>query len=209
LGRWNLTCERRSTVPGISARGRDGGAWPQGHSTAVLPGIATAAALLDAYPGFASFTDDAVRRDAARRLVSLVEIELVPGGDWLLAGQLEAEIHTGAETILRASQRLPPGSPARPATAGQLQDKLADCVHGLDTDPASWTWENAADVLRWFLAGPPRHVCTIHRRIFGDIYDWAGQLRTVAIAKGELVLRSTSSPQWRRSSGTPRGKLHW
>ena len=28
-----------------------------------------------------------------------------------------------------------------------------------------------------------RHLCTIHRRVFGDTYDWAGQLRTVAIAK--------------------------
>jgi len=27
-------------------------------------------------------------------------------------------------------------------------------------------------------------MCTIHRRVFGDMYDWAGQLRTVAIAKG-------------------------
>jgi fido (protein-threonine AMPylation protein) len=35
---------------------------------------------------------------------------------------------------------------------------------------------------------PPRydlgHLCALHLRIFGDIYDWAGQLRTVAIAKG-------------------------
>jgi cell filamentation protein len=30
------------------------------------------------------------------------------------------------------------------------------------------------------------HLCAIHGRIFGDIYDWAGQLRTVAIAKGSL-----------------------
>jgi cell filamentation protein len=30
------------------------------------------------------------------------------------------------------------------------------------------------------------HLCEIHRRIFGDIYDWAGQVRTVAIAKGSL-----------------------
>jgi cell filamentation protein len=30
------------------------------------------------------------------------------------------------------------------------------------------------------------HLCTIHRRIFGDIYDWAGQIRTVGIAKGSL-----------------------
>jgi hypothetical protein len=29
-------------------------------------------------------------------------------------------------------------------------------------------------------------VCAIHRRIFGDIYDWAGQIRTVGIAKGSL-----------------------
>jgi cell filamentation protein len=28
-----------------------------------------------------------------------------------------------------------------------------------------------------------RHLSAIHRRIFGDIYDWAGQPRTVAIAK--------------------------
>ena len=28
------------------------------------------------------------------------------------------------------------------------------------------------------------HLCVVHHRIFGDIYDWAGQLRTVAIAKG-------------------------
>jgi cell filamentation protein len=28
------------------------------------------------------------------------------------------------------------------------------------------------------------HLREIHRRIFGDIYDWAGQVRTIAIAKG-------------------------
>jgi cell filamentation protein len=28
------------------------------------------------------------------------------------------------------------------------------------------------------------HLREIHRRIFGDIYEWAGQIRTVAIAKG-------------------------
>ena len=112
---------------------------------------AAAAALLDAYPGFGSFTDAAVRREAAQRLVSLVETKLDPGGSWLLDGELEAEIHTGDGTILRASQQFPPGSPARPPSAAQLQAKLADCVRGLDTDPASWTWENAAGVLRRWL----------------------------------------------------------
>ena len=112
---------------------------------------AAAAALLDAYPGFGSFTDAAVRRDAARRLVGLVETKLDPGGSWLLDGELEAEIHTGDGTILRTRAKFPPGSPERPPTAAQLQAKLADCVRGLDTDPASWTWDNAAGVLRRWL----------------------------------------------------------
>jgi len=112
---------------------------------------AAAAALLDEYPGFGSFTDAAVRRDAARRLAGLVETKLDPGGSWLLDGELEAEIHLGDGTVLRASQQFPPGSPARPPTAAQLQAKLADCVRGLDTDPGSWAWENGADVLRRFL----------------------------------------------------------
>jgi cell filamentation protein len=30
------------------------------------------------------------------------------------------------------------------------------------------------------------HLRAIHQRIFGDIYDWAGQIRTVAIAKGSF-----------------------
>lgn len=29
-----------------------------------------------------------------------------------------------------------------------------------------------------------RHLCAIHRRIFCDVYDWAGAIRTVDIAKG-------------------------
>ena len=30
------------------------------------------------------------------------------------------------------------------------------------------------------------HLQEIHKRIFGDIYEWAGQIRTVAIAKGAV-----------------------
>jgi hypothetical protein len=76
---------------------------------------ADAAALLDAYPGFGSFTDSAVRRDAAQQVVGLVEVKSEPGGNWLLDGQLEADVHTSDGTIPRASQQFPPGSPARPA----------------------------------------------------------------------------------------------
>jgi len=117
---------------------------------------AAAAALLDGYAGFGSFTDEAVRRDEARRLTGLVETKLDPGGDWLLDGELEAEVHMADGTVLRARQQYPPGSPARPPTADQLAAKLADCVAGLDLlardgDPASWTWDNAADILRRYL----------------------------------------------------------
>jgi 2-methylcitrate dehydratase PrpD len=112
---------------------------------------AAAAALLDRYPGFASFTDDAVRRDSARRLAALVETTLVPGGDGLLDGELQVRIHTGNDCVHDAVLAFPPGSPARPPTAEQLSGKLADCVAGLDTDWSAWTWQNAADVLRRFM----------------------------------------------------------
>jgi 2-methylcitrate dehydratase PrpD len=112
---------------------------------------AAAAALLDRYPGFASFTDDAVQRDAARRLVALVETELEPGGNWLLDGQLQATICTEDGAVHRAALSHPPGSPARPPTAGQLSAKIADCVAGLDTDWTTWSWQNAGDLLRRYL----------------------------------------------------------
>jgi len=114
---------------------------------------AAAAALLDGYPGFASFTDEAVQRDAARRLVGVVESELEPGGDWLLDGELQATIHAGNGAVYSAVLQYPPGSPARPPSPDQLSAKIADCITGLDTDWPTWTWQNAADVLRCFLPG--------------------------------------------------------
>jgi len=112
---------------------------------------AVAAALLDGHPGFASFTDAAVRRDAARRLGGLVEARLDPGGDWLLDGELQVKIHTGNGAVHHAALHYPPGSPACPPSPAQLAAKLADCVAGLNTDPSAWTWQNAAGVLREFL----------------------------------------------------------
>jgi 2-methylcitrate dehydratase PrpD len=109
---------------------------------------AAAAALLDGYPGFASFTDEAVRRPDAIRLAGLVETKLEPGGSWLLDGELEAAVHTKTGGIERITQRFPPGSPARPPAPDQLRAKLADCVAALDTDPAAWIWDTAAHVLR-------------------------------------------------------------
>jgi 2-methylcitrate dehydratase PrpD len=116
---------------------------------------ACAAALLDRHPGFASFTDEAVRRPAARQLTGLVETELTPGGSWLLDGELAAEVHTGGE-VLAVKQQFPPGAPRRPPADAELRAKLSDCVAGLDADPASWTWQNAAHVLARFLPADGR-----------------------------------------------------
>jgi 2-methylcitrate dehydratase PrpD len=114
---------------------------------------AAAAALLDGYPGFASFTDEAVQRDAARRLVTLVETELEAGGNSLLDGELRVRIHARNGAVHDAVLKYPPGSPARPPSPDQLSAKIADCVAGLDTDWTTWTWQNAADMLRRFLPG--------------------------------------------------------
>jgi 2-methylcitrate dehydratase PrpD len=109
---------------------------------------AAAAALLDGHPGFASFTDAAVRRGEARRLAGLVETELTPGGSWLLDGELHAEVHLAGGAVRRVSQQFPPGSPGCPPTGGQLDAKLADCLAGAATSADQWTWDNAADLLR-------------------------------------------------------------
>jgi 2-methylcitrate dehydratase PrpD len=111
---------------------------------------AAAAALLDGHPGLTAFTDQAVRRDEARRLIGLVEVDLAPGGTWLLDGELEAELHLAGGRVVRGRQQYPPGSPARPPSAAELRAKLADCAAGLDTDPAGWTWASAAGVLRTY-----------------------------------------------------------
>jgi cell filamentation protein len=80
-----------------------------------------------------------------------------------------------------------PEDPYADSVTGVLRNKL-----GLSTDRELETAErDITDAALIFLKEAPvvpsydlGHLCTIHRRIFGDIYDWAGQLRTVAIAKG-------------------------
>jgi 2-methylcitrate dehydratase PrpD len=107
-----------------------------------------AAALLDGYPGFASFTDEAVRRPAARELTDRVEIKLDPGGSGLLDGELQATVHTTNGEIHQITQQYPPGSPTHPPTRAQLHAKLAGCITGLNTDPTTWTWTTAPRILR-------------------------------------------------------------
>lgn len=111
---------------------------------------AAAAALLDPHQGLTSFTDEAVRRPEARRLRELVDVRLTPGGDWLLAGTLEAEVHADGR-VLTASSQYPPGSPQQPPTHAQLMNKVEDCLAGTGLEPGAIGWDRAADILRRFL----------------------------------------------------------
>lgn len=111
---------------------------------------AAAAALLDAHQGFASFTDQAAARPEARRLVDLVDVQLTDGGDGLLAGQLEAEVHADGE-VFRARLQIPPGSPGRPPTREELLRKIEDCLSGTSLKPESISWGSARDVLHGYI----------------------------------------------------------
>jgi cell filamentation protein len=63
------------------------------------------------------------------------------------------------------------------STAADLEAAERDITHAaliwLRDSPATATYDLA-------------HLSAIHRRIFGDIYDWAGQARTVALGKGSM-----------------------
>jgi 2-methylcitrate dehydratase PrpD len=111
---------------------------------------AAATALLDDYQGFSSFTDDAAQRPEARRLVDLVDVQLGDGGDWLLAGEFEAEVYVGQE-ILHAREQFPPGSPQRPLTRDELMRKVRDCLTGTPLDPETIDWSTAGQLLRHYL----------------------------------------------------------
>lgn len=112
---------------------------------------AVAAALLDEHCGFASFTDEAVRRPAAQRLVELVEVELSDGGDGLLDGEVDVDVHAAGE-LHNARLRLPPGAPGRPPTVGEMARKVADCLSGTTLTADDITWPGAAELLRAHLA---------------------------------------------------------
>jgi cell filamentation protein len=80
-----------------------------------------------------------------------------------------------------------PEDPYADPVTGVLRNKLGLSTTGqLETAEREIT--HAALIFLRESPVPPsydlNHLCAIHRRIFGDIYDWAGQLRTVAIAKG-------------------------
>jgi 2-methylcitrate dehydratase PrpD len=106
------------------------------------------AAVLNRHPGFASFTDEAVRRPEARNLVEKVDIELTEGGDWLLAGTLDVELVLRDGSVRTTSLDLPPGSPGRPPSREEMAAKVVDCTGPAADAVQQVTWDDAADFLR-------------------------------------------------------------
>jgi 2-methylcitrate dehydratase PrpD len=100
-----------------------------------------AAALLDGDPGIESFSADAVARPEARRLMERVEVTALDGGEGLLSGRVEIEVRLDTGEPVHAQLELPPGAPARPFSAAELERKLEMC--GAD-ELRSLTWQSAS-----------------------------------------------------------------
>jgi cell filamentation protein len=80
-----------------------------------------------------------------------------------------------------------PEDPYSDSATGVLRNKLGLRTTG-ELETAEREITHAALIFLKEAPVPPsydlRHLCAIHHRIFEEIYDWAGQPRTVAIAKG-------------------------
>ncbi len=104
-------------------------------------------AMLDDYPDFASFSDAAVNRPAVQRMIGRVEAHLTAGGTGLLDGDVDVRIELHDGTAVCARLDLPPGSPRRPPTAGELRDKLAACSADAPALQSEVSWQSARAVL--------------------------------------------------------------
>lgn len=128
---------------------------------------ALAAALLDEYVDFSSFSDPSVQRPHAQRLLRLVALELSDEGANLLSGQVEVEVHTD-KGVASAAMRFPPGSPENPPTAADLAAKLRACLKGTGLTRDDLSWETGSSVLRDQLPGPTpssaAHAAGAHRQ---------------------------------------------
>ncbi|WP_462203689.1 MmgE/PrpD family protein [Frankia sp. CcWB3] len=114
---------------------------------------AIAAALLDPHPGFGSFTDLAVTRLEAQRLLQLVAVTETPGGDGLLSGRIDITLTLSGGARYSVSQRLPPGSPGRPPSDQDLRAKIADCGPDVPALLTGLDWARAATLLADHLPG--------------------------------------------------------
>jgi 2-methylcitrate dehydratase PrpD len=106
-----------------------------------------AAALLDGRPDLDSFTDAAVQRPEAHRLMELVEVTPTPGGNGLLDGTVEIDVTLKTGEERGTSLDLPPGAPSRPPTDDELAQKIELCVGERADEIMGLTWETAGSLL--------------------------------------------------------------
>jgi 2-methylcitrate dehydratase PrpD len=111
------------------------------------------AALLDGVPGLDSFTDVAVRRPEAQRLMELVEVSTTSDGEGLLAGEVVISITLRAGGSRRTTLDLPPGAPSRFPTKDVLRQKLAACAGEMAAAVGEATFEDALELLDWSAGG--------------------------------------------------------
>lgn len=102
-----------------------------------------AAALLDGYPDLTSFTDAAVQRRAARRLMELVATTATDNAGGLLSGEFEIEVTLADGRTSRTALTVPPGAPDRPPTGDQLHAKLEACAGPDANQLAALGWDTA------------------------------------------------------------------
>ncbi len=104
---------------------------------------ALAATILDHRPGVASFTDAAVRRPEAQRLIEKVAVATTSGGQGLLDGEISIEVTLDDHRTVRTTLDLPPGAPGRPPTDAQLQEKIGPDLINLSWAQAPTTLDRA------------------------------------------------------------------
>jgi 2-methylcitrate dehydratase PrpD len=118
---------------------------------------AIAAAILDEYPGFGSFSDQAVNREPAQALMAAVRTDYGPGDPGpagLLDGTVDISVRLASGRELRTELARPPGSPDRPPSPADLAAKLAACGPDVPGLLANITWPAAAALLCETLPAP-------------------------------------------------------
>lgn len=105
------------------------------------------AALLDGQPDLDSFTDRAVQRPEAQRLMALVQGTSSEHGEGLLAGEVTLEVTTRAGERRQTSLELPPGAPSRPPSSAELENKLKACAGEAADEVRAATFETATALL--------------------------------------------------------------
>ena len=135
--RIQITTPRSTTGPLIKHRPRTGA------EGALSLEYAVAATLLDAEPGFASFTTAAVTRPTAAHLMDRTSVELTEEGEGLLAGQVEVCVETVRSSHTATLITLSGAPGGRPADE-ELHTKWDTCGAAV----ADLDWDTAPAALR-------------------------------------------------------------